>query len=81
MIHYSSMEGFSSPPSNGLLILGVKGSVIFEELDLRVRLTPMRFFCGDSKIQVQKMRDKKNEDDGKKEAVFPPYVLQANFSL
>ena len=50
MIHCSSMEGFSSPPSNSLLILGVKGSVIFEELDLRVRLTPMRSFCGDSEV-------------------------------
>ena len=50
MIHYSSMEGLSSPLSNGLLILGVEGSVIFEELDLRVHLTSMRLFCGDSKI-------------------------------
>ena len=50
MIHYSSMEGLSSPLSNGLLILGVEGSVIFEELDLRVHLTPRRLFCGDSKI-------------------------------
>ena len=50
MIHCSSMEGFSSPPSNSLLILGVKGSVIFEELDLRVRLIPMRSFCGDSEV-------------------------------
>ena len=50
MIHYSSMEGLSSPLSNGLLILGVEGSVIFEELDLRVHLTRMRLFCGDSKI-------------------------------
>ena len=50
MIHCSSMEGFSSPPSSSLLILGVKGSVIFEELDLRVRLIPMRSFCGDSEV-------------------------------
>ena len=50
MIHCSSMEGFSSPPSSNLLILGVKGSVIFEELDLRVRLTPIRSFCGDSEV-------------------------------
>ena len=50
MIHRSSMEGFSSPPSNSLLILGVKGSVIFEELDLRVCLTPMRSFCGDFEV-------------------------------
>lgn len=35
------MEGFSSPPSNGLLILGVEGFVIFKELDLKLCLTPM----------------------------------------
>ena len=50
MIHCSSMEGFSSPPSSSLLILRVKGFVIFEELDLRVRLTPMRSFCGDFEV-------------------------------
>lgn len=30
-------------PNNGLLILRVEGSVSFEELDLRLRLTPMGF--------------------------------------
>ena len=50
MIHCSFMEGFSSPPSTGLPILGVKGFVIFEEVDLRVRLKPMRSFCGDSDV-------------------------------
>jgi len=41
MIHCSSVEGSSSPPNNGLLILGVEGFTTFEELDLRVRLATM----------------------------------------
>ena len=41
IIHCSSVEGFSSLPCNGLLIIRVEGSATFEELDLRVCLAPM----------------------------------------
>ena len=43
MIHCSTVESFSSPPNNGLLVLEVKGFVTLEELDLRLHLTPMSF--------------------------------------
>ena len=43
MIHCSCVEGFSFPPNNGLLVLGVEGSVPFEELGLRLRLIPHEF--------------------------------------
>ena len=32
MIHFSFVEGFSSPPNNGLLLLGVEGSVALKNL-------------------------------------------------
>ena len=41
MIHCSFVEGFSSPPSSGLLILEVEGSIIIKELDFKLCLTPM----------------------------------------
>ena len=49
MIHCSSMEGFFSPLNSDLLILGVEGSMIFEELDLKLGLTPM-VFCACKKF-------------------------------
>ena len=53
MIHCSSVEGFFSPPSSGLLILVVEGFVIFEELDLRLHLKPMVFMLmEDSKVSI-----------------------------
>ena len=71
------MEVFSSPPSSGLLILGVKGSVIFEELDLRLHLTPMvsclwrilMFGFKEKKIR------KKREKWGKEIVPFSFYTL------
>lgn len=57
MIHCSSVEVFSSPPNNGLLVLGVEGFVVFEELDLKLHLTPMGFvLMKNSKIWVRKGR-------------------------
>lgn len=57
MIHCSSVEVFFSPPNNGLLVLGVEGFVVFEELDLKLRLTPMGFvLMKNSKIWVRKGR-------------------------
>jgi len=55
MIHCSFVEGFSSHPSSGLLNSGVEGSIIFEKLDLRLRLTPMVFvLVENSKVWVQR---------------------------
>ena len=53
------MEGFSFPPSSGLLILVVEGSVIFKELDLRLHLTCMVFvLVENSNFWVQREEDK-----------------------
>ena len=41
MIHYSSMEGFSSPPRRGLLPFEAEDSTNLAELDCRPRFTPM----------------------------------------
>ena len=46
MINCSSMEGFSSPPSSGLVIFESEGFENFAELDLRPRLTPMVLCLG-----------------------------------
>lgn len=57
MIHCSYVEGFSPPLSSGLFILGVEDPVIFEELVLRLRFTPMVFVLVKiSKIWVWKRR-------------------------
>ena len=59
MFHCSFMERLSSPPSSSMLILGVEGSVIFEELVLRVRFKPMIFFFVVSlRFGFRKRRDK-----------------------
>ena len=41
MIHYFSMEGFSSPLRRGLLPFEVEGSANLAELDHRPRFTAM----------------------------------------
>lgn len=83
MIHCSFVEVFFSPPSSGLLILGVEGSVIFEELDLRLHLTPMvsclwrilKFRFKEKKIR------KKWEKWGKEITPFSFYTWAISFLL
>ena len=77
------MEGFSFPPSNGLLILGVEGSVIFKELDLRLHLTCMVFvLVENSNVWVQREEIRKNEKNGgKRRFLFLLYSRQLLFSF
>ena len=83
MICCSSMEGFSFPPSSGLLILGVEGSVIFKELDLRLHLTCMVFvLVENSNVWVQREEIRKNEKNGgKRRFLFLLYSRQLLFSF
>ena len=79
MIYCSSMEGFSSPLNNGMFILGIEGSEIFKELDLRLRFTPMVCFVlvKISEIWVQERRQERNEKNREKEAIPFPFILKA----
>ena len=79
MIYCSSMEGFSSPLNNGMFILGIEGSEIFKELDLRLRFTPMICFVlvKISEIWVQERRQERNEKNREKEAIPFPFILKA----
>ena len=60
MINCFCVEGFSSPPNNGLLVLGVEGFVPFEELGLRLHLIPHKF-CAYKK-KIMRFRFEKEED-------------------
>lgn len=77
MIHYSFVEGFSFCPSSGLLILGVEGYVTFEELDLKLHLTPMVFvLVKNYEIWVhERRRYGENEKNREKEAIPFPFIL------
>lgn len=81
MIHCSFVEGFSSPLNNGLLVLGVEGFVAFEELNLRLHLTPMSFVLNKiMRFGFEKEED--NEKNGEREAVsFLLYLGHLLFSL
>ena len=80
------MEGFSSPSNNGLLVFRVEGSVSFEELDLRLRLTPMGFvLMKNSKIGLGKEEDKRGKKKKKRKtreggSSFSYYTL-GNYSF
>ena len=41
MIHYFSMEGFSSPPRKGLLTFEAEDSINLAKLDRKPHFTPM----------------------------------------
>ena len=86
MIHCSFVEVFFSPPSSGLLILGVEGSVIFEDLDLRLHLTPMvsclwrilKFRFKEDKEKMRKMGEGDNSFFLLYLGNFFPFVLQTS---
>ena len=82
MIHCSFVEGFSSPPSSGLLILEVEGSIIIKELDFKLCLTPMVFMLmEDSEVWVQREKDKeKIRKMEKGDSSFSFYIL-VNYSF
>ena len=62
MIHCFCVEGFFFPPNNGLLVLGVEGSVPFEELGLRLHLIPHEFYAYKKKKKIMRFGFEKEED-------------------
>ena len=82
MICCSSIGGFSSPPTNDLLAFRVEGSVAFEDLDLRLHLTPMSFvFIKVLRSEYEKDEDKEEMRETRRRKQFLSFYTVGNYSF
>ena len=75
MIHYSSMEGFLSPPRRGLLPFEAEDFVNLAELDRRLRFTPMVGKSFGFQVEEGKEEDKGEKRKIRKEIILFPFII------